>query len=99
VRAKAGKDDQPNFLGAIVQGPPGERFVYLDIGNYAGQTATPWSRRLKIPLRGITWEMIDELSASKKSVLETRVRGTGNDGGPTCGTARPFVGWKLVRCK
>jgi hypothetical protein len=28
-----------------VQGPPGQRFVYIGIGTYAGQTGTPWSRR------------------------------------------------------
>jgi hypothetical protein len=60
VRVKAtGKDSSPNFLGAFVQGPTGERFVYIDIGTYAGQTGTCWSRRLKIPLRGITWQMIE----------------------------------------
>src|SRR5688500_18497282 len=65
VRVKPGnKDGSPNFLGPIVQGPTGERFVYIDIGTYAGQTGTGWSRRLKIPLRGITWEMIDQLSDS-----------------------------------
>src|SRR5688572_11568201 len=97
VRVKPGsKDGTPNFLGPIVQGPAGERFVYIDIGTYAGQAGTHWSRRLKIPLRGITWEMIDQLSGDD-SVLETRVRGTGNDGGPTCGTVKPFAGWTIAR--
>ena len=97
VRVKAAsKGEAPNFLGPIVQGPVGERFVYIDIGTYAGQTGTNWSRRLKIPLRGITWKMIDQLSGDD-SVLETRVRGTGNDGGPTCGTVKPFAGWTIAR--
>ena len=47
VEVKEGKDGLPNFLGPFSQGPPEERFVYLDIGTYAGQTGTPWSRRLK----------------------------------------------------
>ena len=55
VRVRQGKDGDPNFLGPFVQGPPHERFVYLDIGTCAGQTNTAWSRRLKIPLRGITY--------------------------------------------
>jgi Family of unknown function (DUF5990) len=56
VRVKAGsKAAMPTFLGPLVQGPPGERFVYIDIGTYAGQTDSRWSRRLKIPLRDITW--------------------------------------------
>src|SRR6266705_4795042 len=54
VTVKTGRnDDLPNFAGPFVQGPAGERFVYIDIGTYAGQTNTPWSRRLKIPLSGI----------------------------------------------
>ena len=51
ARVKEGKDGSPVFLGPFVQGPPQERFVYLDIGTLAGQTDTHWSRRLKIPLR------------------------------------------------
>lgn len=100
VRAKnAGKDDGPNFLGPVVQGPAGERFVYIDIGTYAGQTGTSWSRRLKIPLRGITWKMIDRGLADAKSIVETRVPGTGKDGGPNCATVKPFPGWKVTPAK
>lgn len=98
VRAKSdNKSDVPNFLGPFVQGPTGERFVYIDIGTYAGQTATCWSRRLKVPLRGITWEIIEKLAS--KSVLETRVQGTGKDGSPSCGTVKPFAGWKVAYSK
>jgi hypothetical protein len=97
VRAKAtGKDSPPNFLGPFVQGPTGERFVYIDIGTCAGQTGTCWSRRLKIPLRGITWQMIEAVSDGK-SLLETHVAGSGKDGSPSCATAKPFAGWKVVR--
>ena len=39
--------------GPFVQGKPGERFVYLDIGTAAGQVDSCWTRRLKIPLSGI----------------------------------------------
>jgi len=97
VRAKqTGKDAPPNFLGPFVQGPTGERFVYIDIGTYAGQTGTCWSRRLKIPLRGITWKMIEDVIEGK-SFLETLVPGTGKDGSPSCATPKPFSGWKLAR--
>ena len=98
VRVKANqKDAIPGFLGPFVQGPPGARFVYIDIGTYAGQTDTCWSRRLKVPLSGITWNMIERLLADSESVLEARVPGTGKDGGPTCATVKPFAGWKLVQ--
>ena len=89
------KEGVPTLRGPFIQGPAGARFVYIDIGTYAGQTNTPWSRRLKIPLSGITWEMVDRSSARSHAVLEARVPGTGRDGGPLCGTARPFAGWKL----
>ena len=57
---------------------------------------TPWSRRLKIPLRGITWNQI-----KKSRHLETRVPGTGKDGCPNCGaTVKPFrglaIGWITI---
>jgi hypothetical protein len=98
VRVKRdGKNSPPNFLGPFVQGPPGQRFVYIDIGTYAGQTETVWSRRLKIPLGSITAEMIDKVLATDDSFLQTHVRGTGKDGGPTCGTVKPFAGWSQNR--
>lgn len=98
VEVKAGrKDALPVFVGPLVQGPLGERFVYIDIGSYAGQTNTCWSRRLKVPLSGITWEMIDRVSGHSRAILEARVPGTGKDGGPTCATVKPFTGWRLGR--
>ena len=98
VRVKdSPKEDQPTFLGPFVQGPPAERFVYIDIGTCAGQADSCWSRRLKIPLRGITWEIVDRMLADPKSILETRVPGTGKDGGPSCATVKPFEGWKPGR--
>ncbi|MGH9218569.1 MAG: DUF5990 family protein, partial [Vicinamibacterales bacterium] len=56
--AESKKDGSPNFLGPIVQGPPSGRFIYVDVGTYAGQKNTAWARRMKIPLQGITWAAI-----------------------------------------
>ena len=72
-------NDLPNFTGPFIQGPAGERFVYINIGTYAGQTNTCWSRRLKIPLSGITWDML-----RSGKVLLAHIPGTGKDGGPSC---------------
>lgn len=93
VRLKSIIDSIPDFLGPIVQGTPGSRFVYIDIGTYAGQSDSFWSRRLKIPLQGITMEMIKESLGNSRIVLETHVSGTGKAGGPNCGTVKPFSGW------
>jgi len=95
VRVNEGKDGNPNFLGPFAQGGADGRFVYLDIGTYAGQKNTGWARRLKIPLVGIDWKMIDAAAKARKP-LEARVAGSGGrDGGPTCGTIKPFTGWHL----
>jgi hypothetical protein len=82
----------PDFGGPFVQGPKGERFVYIDIGTMAGQADSCWTRRLKAPLKGITQAMIDS-----GATLETRINGTGRDGGPTCATPKPFAGWSECR--
>src|SRR5690348_12381903 len=56
-------DGPPNFLGPLTQGPPGGRFLDIDIGKLAGQADSPWERRIKVPLGGITWEMIERTAA------------------------------------
>ena len=94
IRVKESKDGQPNFLGSFAQGPANNRFIYLDIGTCAGQINTPWSRRLKIPLAGISWTMIEQASEASH-IIEVRVPGTGKDGGPTCGTVKNFSGWTI----
>ncbi|MBN9663327.1 MAG: hypothetical protein J0H49_34320 [Acidobacteria bacterium] len=87
---------EPDFAGPIVQGPRGARFLYLDIGTYAGQVDSLWSRRLKVPLRGFTKVALDRCAANPATVLETRIPGTARDGGPTCGSVKTFVGWVPV---
>jgi hypothetical protein len=96
ARIKTDKQSQPNFLGPYVQGTPGDRFVYIDIGTYAGQINTPWSRRLKVPLKGITPDMINKVMTDDNLLLETKVPGTGKDGGPNCATVKPFDGWHIT---
>ena len=91
-------NNSPNFLGTFVQGTPDNRFIYLDIGTAAGQADTPWSRRLKIPLNGITNELIKTLQSMPGGILEAKVAGTAKDGSPACGTVKPFSGWYLTDC-
>jgi hypothetical protein len=97
ARIKNENTSSMDFLGPFVQGPRDARFVYIDIGSYAGQTNTEWSRRLKIPLSGIKAEMISKIQSDSGIILETKVPGTGKDGGPNCATVKPFEGWKLAR--
>ena len=73
--------------GPFVQGKPGERFVYLDIGTAAGQVGSVWTRRLKIPLTSIP---------EGAQIVETHVPGKAKDGGPNCATVKPFAGWRAI---
>lgn len=93
VTAKDNRDDGlPNFLGPLAQGPMTGRFIYLDVGKCAGQSDSAWERRIKVPLSGVTWEMIETML-----VLEARLPGTDKDGGPSCATVKPVGGWKVCR--
>jgi len=95
VIVRNNKNSLPDFFGPVVQGPADERFVYIGIGTYAGEADSPWGRRLKVPLRGISLEMINKLISDPALVLETKVPGTGKDGTPSCATVKPFNGWHL----
>src|SRR3954465_1609116 len=92
---KDAKSSPPDFGGAFAQGPRGGRFVYLDIGCYAGQKDTQWARRLKVPLYTILKKDVQSAMKKKQAVFEAVVPGVGKDGGPNCATVRDFTGWKL----
>lgn len=73
--------------GPLVQGPPSGRFLYIDIGTLAGQLDSPWTRRLKVPLDGLT---------ADHAAYATTIPGQARDGGPNCATPKPFAGWTPV---
>jgi len=87
-------DGRPRLLGAFVQGPPAARFVYLCVGQAAGQIGSEWNRRVKVPLGDISWELLRELP--KEGRLEARIAGRGRDGSPACATV-PLLppGWRI----
>lgn len=82
VKVNTDKEGAPDFGGPFVQGPRGNRYVYIDIGAYADQANTQWSRRLKVPLSCMTWELVNS-----QSLLVGKIPGTGKDGGPSCAYA------------
>lgn len=86
----------PRFTGPFVQGKPSDQFVYIDVGEFAGQ-AGGWSRRIKIPLSGITWAMIAQLDDHAATKLSTSFPGAAKDGSPICATVKQFEGWKVMR--
>ena len=90
-----GDDGPPNCVRTIVQGPPTGRFIYIDIGKSAGQFNSNWERRIKIPLLGITWDMVAMIANNSTRLLQATIPGTGKDGGPSCATVKPIDGWKV----
>lgn len=90
-------DRSPNFHGPSVQGPPAGRFIYINSETFAGQADSCWLRRTKVPLAGITWELIEEALSKSGTLLEARIAGTAGDGGPACATVRLLdSGWKVL---
>jgi len=78
----------PRFLGDQVRREgPQRRFVYVRIGDLAGDASSPWSRRMKIDIHDIGQDLLDRAAAG--GVIETTVIGTAEDGTPSCATVRP----------
>ncbi len=89
-------DGRPRLLGPFVQGQPGERFVYLCVGAMAGQAGSPWGGRVKVPLGGISWELIEGVAPGGR--LEARIPGRGRGGGPALATVKLLPpGWRPTR--
>jgi hypothetical protein len=84
----------PKFFGDQVRREgPERRFVYIRIGQSAGDHGSLWSRRMKIDIHDIAQDLLDRAIAG--GVLELTVNGTSKDGTPACATMRP-VTHKLV---
>ena len=104
VTVKDNRDDGlPNFLGPLTQRPATGRFIYIDIGRLAGQKDSEWERRLKVPLSGITRELIQPVVADPKLILEVHVAGTAKGGAElrnrssSSGMEMPLINMRAVR--
>ncbi len=82
VRAQPADDGGARFLGAFTQGPPKGRFVHLCSGTCAGQFGSCWTRRVKVPLLGISWPLAFDASSMPNTKLVAEFDGTarGNAG-------------------
>lgn len=96
MRVAQSRDGSPNFQGPFAQGPTASRFVYVDVGTYAGQKNTQWSRRIKVPLQGITWALIKKATSKPGHRLSARIPGRGKDGSPSCATVQVLGGWQVI---
>lgn len=86
----------PKFFGEQVRREgPKRRFVYIRIGQYAGDPKSPWSRRMKIDIHDIADELLSR-AADGGGMIETLITGTDKDGTPACATVRP-TGRRVVQ--
>ncbi len=97
AQIKKAKNGAIDFAGDCIHGIVEERFIYINIGTSAGQWDSIWTRRLKVPLRNITEEMLAKTSENDLFYLETKVPAIGKDGTPNCATVKPFNGWKIEK--
>ena len=93
LQARRLGDDAAALSGDVVHGRPGDRFLYLSWRN--GPHA--WARRLKLPLQGISWEVIrqavDNLSTLACEVDDRAPRVTAT--GVNIGGLHP-VAWRII---
>jgi len=86
--------DGPKFFGPQVRREgPTRRFIYIRIGQSAGQHASAWSRRMKLDIHDIAAALLER--AKKGGVLQGTLSGTGKDGTPACATIKP-IAWKIA---
>ncbi|HYD24778.1 MAG TPA: DUF5990 family protein [Croceibacterium sp.] len=84
----------PKFFGKQVRREgPVRRFVYVRVGQAAGQRLSPWTRRMKIDIHDIDAGLLERAIAG--GVLEGTISGTAKDGSPACATIRP-VRWRIA---
>lgn len=85
-----------NFVGEFAQGPPSDRFIYINSGTLAGQADSSWTRRAKLKLTSIPRQVVEAAASARGGVIEARVTGTMGDGGPVCASVPSHaVVWSL----
>ena len=83
------KDGAAAFRGPGVNGPRGEKFVYLTWIGSRGGAAPAMFRRAKLRLDAVPAEILAE--AVRSGVLVGRLGLTAGDGMPLCASVRPPV--------
>lgn len=85
----------PKFHGDFVRSEgASRRFVYIAIGEQAGQRPCVWSRRAKIDIHLLSAELLEKALAGR--VIEALLPGKAKDGGPACATLHPIGSWRVV---
>lgn len=79
----------PTFFGDQVRREgPERRFVYIRVGQMAGDLTSPWTRRMKIDIHDIEQDVLDAAAKDARRI-EISIMGTDKDGTPACATVRP----------
>ena len=91
IQVKEANGLLPTISGPFVQGPAGNRFIYIGIGSYAGQTGALWSGRLKVPLPEAAFKNIHPDEGNL--LWACTIPGRNKDGKPFFATVKPFDGW------
>lgn len=91
------KPDGLNFLGDFVNGPTGDRFVYVNSGTLAGDVKSSYTRRAKVKLAGISKAQITQVIETPGKKICATISGVSKDGGPACASV-PLLkgGWSVV---
>lgn len=85
----------PKFYGEHVRSEgPERRFVYVALGQAAGQTQACWTRRMKVDIHTLPEALIEK--AIKGKTLELRLPGRDKDGSPSCATVTPLGPWRAI---
>ncbi|WP_207792023.1 DUF5990 family protein [Siccirubricoccus phaeus] len=85
----------PKFQGDFVRSEGAvRRFVYIAIGEQAGQSPSAWSRRAKIDIHLLPAELLERALAGE--ILKAELPGKAKDGGPACATLRPIGDWRVA---
>lgn len=81
-------EDGPVFTGPHAHGPPKERFLYLTKKDSLGRIM----RRIKVPLKSINWNQIEQALSVPDSFLSAEVEGNRTGTVPLLGE-----GWTVER--
>ncbi|MFT3997679.1 MAG: DUF5990 family protein [Asticcacaulis sp.] len=87
--------DDNRWLGPFVRREgPLRRFIYIAIGQAAGDPASVWTRRAKIDIHDMPADVIAAVRGGQ--MAELKLPGRGKDGTPACATVRPLGSWTLL---
>lgn len=83
------------LTGTLIQGPAGSKFIYVNIGRQAGDASSPFDRRVKVSLAGVSVALLQR-AMERDAALEVEYSGIGPDGTPACATVPLDPDWHVV---